>query len=281
MATTMVNGVQLFYEVRGTGDCLVLTHGSWTDGSGWEPAVDRLAERYQVVVWDRRGHSRSQAGEGPGSRAEDAADLAGLIEHVGGGPVHVAGNSYGAIVTLTLLTERPDLVVTAAVHEPPLFGLLEGTRDPALAGALAGADAGVEVVRDLISSGKHRDAAEYFIEHVALGPGAWSQLPDAFRSVLVANAPTFADELADPTALSIDGAALASTSVPLLLSHGTESPVLFPAVIAELAQLVPAARVEVIEGAGHIPHATHPEDWTARLVAFHDQHDRAKQQRRP
>jgi len=281
MATTMVNGVELYHEERGAGDCLVLTHGSWTDGSGWEPAVDRLAERYQVVVWDRRGHSRSQAGEGPGSRAEDAADLAGLIEHVGGGPVHVAGNSYGAIVTLTLLTERPDLVVTAAVHEPPLFGLLEGTRDPALAGALAGADAGVEVVRDLISSGKHRDAAEYFIEHVALGPGAWSQLPDAFRSVLVANAPTFADELADPTALSIDGAALASTSVPLLLSHGTESPVLFPAVIAELAQLVPAARVEVIEGAGHIPHATHPEDWTARLVAFHDQHDRAKQQRRP
>lgn len=275
MATTTVNGVELYYEVSGTGDCLVLTHGSWTDGSGWEPAVDRFAERYQVVVWDRRGHSRSQAGESPGSRAEDAADLAGLIEHVSGGPVHVAGNSYGAIVTLTLLTERPDLVVTAAVHEPPLFGLLEGSRDQALAGALAASDAGVEVVRDLISSGEHRDAAEYFIEHVALGPGAWSQLPDAFRTVLVANAPTFLDELADPTALSIDAAALATTTVPLLLTHGTESPVLFPAVIAELAQLVPAARVEVLEGAGHIPHATHPEDWTSRLVAFHDQHAHA------
>jgi len=278
MATTIVNGVELYYEIKGVGDCLVLTHGSWTDGSGWQPAVDRLAERYQVVVWDRRGHSRSQAGESAGSRAEDAADLAGLIEHVSGGPVHVAGNSYGAIVTLTLLTERPDLVATAAVHEPPLFGLLEGTRDQAIARGLSAADASVEAVRDLISSGNHLDAAEYFIEHVALGPGTWSQLPEGFRRVLAANAPTFLDELADPTALSIDAAALATTTVPMLLTHGTESPVLFPAVIAELAQLVPAARVEVLDGAGHIPHATHPEDWTACLAAFHDQHTHAHQQ---
>ncbi|MGH8777314.1 MAG: alpha/beta fold hydrolase [Jiangellaceae bacterium] len=255
-----------------------MTHGSWTDGSGWGPAVDRLAERYQVVVWDRRGHSRSQAGEGPGSRAEDAADLVGLIEHVSSGPVQVAGNSYGAIVTLTVVTERPDLVVTAAVHEPPLFGLLEGTRDQAVGRELSAADANVEVVRDLISSGKHRDAAEYFIEHVALGPGAWSQLPDAVRGVLVNNAPTFLDELADPTALSIDAAALATTTVPMLLTHGTESPVLFPAVIAELAQLVPAAGVEVLDGSGHIPHATHPEDWTGRLVAFHDSQAHAHRQ---
>ena len=77
MATTVVNGVELHYEVEGTGDCLVLTHGSWTDGSGWDRAVARLTGRYQVVVWDRRGHSRSQAGHGPGSRTEDAADLAG------------------------------------------------------------------------------------------------------------------------------------------------------------------------------------------------------------
>lgn len=271
MATTVVNGVELYYEMRGTGDCLVLTHGSWTDGTGWEPAVAGLAERYRVMVWDRRGHSRSQAGDGPGSRAEDAADLAGLIEQVSDEPVHVAGNSYGANVTLTLLGERPDLVATAAVHEPPLWGLLEGTRDQALVGELSAADADLAVVRGLISSGDYRGAAEHFIEHVALGPGSWEQLPEPFRAVLEANAPTYLDELGDQTALSIDNAALAATTVPLLLTHGTESPRLFPAVITELMKLVPAARVEVLEGAGHIPHATHPDEWIARLMAFHDE----------
>jgi pimeloyl-ACP methyl ester carboxylesterase len=50
LATTTVNGVELYYEVRGTGDCLVLTHGSWTDATGWEQAVARLSDRYRVVV---------------------------------------------------------------------------------------------------------------------------------------------------------------------------------------------------------------------------------------
>ncbi len=275
MATTMVNGVELYHEISGTGDCVVLTHGSWTDGTGWDRAAARLAERYEVVVWDRRGHSRSQAGDGPGSRAEDAADLAGLIEHVSDEPVHVAGNSYGAIVTLTLLTARPELVATATVHEPPLWGLLEGTREQALVDELAAADAALAVVRDLIDSGDHRDAAEHFVEHVALGPGTWNDLPEPFRAVLEANAPTFLDELDDQTALSIDTAALARTAVPLLLTHGTESPGLFAAVIAELGKLVPTARVEVLEGAGHLPHATHPEEWVARLMAFHEQHPRS------
>ena len=270
MATVIVNGVALHYEEVGTGACLVLTHGSWTDGTGWAQAVERLADRYRVVVWDRRGHSRSAAGDGPGSRAEDGADLAGLIEQVSDTPVHLAGSSYGSIVTLTLVTERPDLVVSAAVHEPPLFGLLEGTQDHEIAAELATSEEELAVVRELLESGNHQGAAHHFVEHVALGPGSWDQLPKAFRAVLVANAPTYLDEMRDETALSVDTAALATTSVPLMLSRGTESPPLFAPVIAEVASLVPTARVEVIEGAGHVPHSTHPDEWVARLTTFHD-----------
>ena len=100
-------------------------------------------------------------------------------------------------------------------------------------------DADLAVVRDLISSGDHRDAAEHFVEHIALGPGTWDQLPEPFRAVLEANASTYLDELADPTTGSIDAAALATTTVPVMLTHGTESPELFPAVIAELVKLMP------------------------------------------
>lgn len=270
MPTVIVNEVAVHYEEVGAGPCLVLTHGSWTDGTGWGPAVERLADRYRVVVWDRRGHSRSGSGPGPGSRAEDASDLAGLIEHVSDTPVHLGGNSYGSIVALTVATGRPDLVVSAAVHEPPLFGLLEGTQDHEIMAELARSGAELAVVRELLEEGDHERAAYHFIEQVALGPGSWNQLPEAFRAVLVANAPTYLDELRDETALSIDSAALATTSVPLLLSRGTESPPLFAPVIGEIASLVPTARVEVIEGAGHVPHATHPDEWVGRLTAFHD-----------
>jgi pimeloyl-ACP methyl ester carboxylesterase len=161
-------------------------------------------------------------------------------------------------------------VATATVHEPPLFGLLEGTHDQALLGELAASERELAIVRELLGTGAHRAAAEHFIDHVALGAGSWAGLPESFRSVIEGNAPTYLDELADDSALSIDGAALATTTVPLLLTHGTESPKLFPAVIEALVLLVPSARVEVVEGAGHIPHITHTDDWAARLVAFHE-----------
>lgn len=90
--------------------------------------------------------------------------------------------------------------------------------------------------------------------------------------MLEANAPTYLDELSDETALSIDGAAQTGTGVALLMTHGTESPALFPAVIGELSLLVPAARVEVIDGAGHLPHGTSPtggqRSWWRTTRAF-------------
>jgi pimeloyl-ACP methyl ester carboxylesterase len=231
--------------------------------------VAALADRYEVVTWDRRGHSRSESTAGPGSRAQDAADLAALIDHLGGGAVHVAGNSYGSIVTLTLVSTRPDLVASAAVHEPPALALLDGATDPELAALLASLDTALGEVGALIEEGDHRAAAERFVDEVALGRGSWAMLPDASRAVFEANAPTFLDELRDPTSSSVDAAALAATTVPLLFSIGRESPSCFPAVIAELALLVPEARVATIAG-GHIPHATNPDQWVATLVAFHD-----------
>ncbi len=270
MATGKLNGVELYYETAGAGPRLVLTHGSWTDGSGWAPVVAVLAGRYEVVTWDRRGHSRSDSGAGPGSRAEDAADLAALIEHLGGGPVHVAGNSYGAIVTLTLVTTRPELVASAAVHEPPILALLEGSLDPDIVAVLGSLDRAFSRVTGLIATGDHRAAAEHFIDHVALGPGSWEQLPDPFRAILEANAPTFLDEARDPTSGSVDAATLAATTVPLLFTSGSESPSFFAAVIGELSLLVPTAQVATIAGAGHIPHATHPDRWIATLLAFHE-----------
>jgi len=271
MPTAELNGVDLYYETIGTGPRLVLTHGSWTDGTGWVPAIATLAGRFEVITWDRRGHSRSQAGQGPGSREEDAADLAALIEHLGEARVHLVGSSYGSTVVLTMLTHRPDLVASVAVHEPPLLDLVEGTTDAAVAAAVRDAEREVGSVLALIDAGEHRAAAERFIDQVAVGPGTWDALPGSMRNVLEANAPTFLDEQLDPTWRSIDAAALAASSVPLMLTRGTDSPVWFHAVLAELARLLPAARVEVIAGAGHIPHVTHTEQWAATLLAFLDE----------
>lgn len=272
MPKTFVNDVQLYHESTGAGTPLVLTHGSWTDGSGWSAAIGALGERgaldgaYEVVTWDRRGHSRSSDGDHPGSRDEDAEDLAALIETLGGGPVHLVGNSYGSIVVLTVVATRPDLVASAIVHEPPIL-TLPGTAGDSVQPTT---EQDLQVVVDLIEAGEHRAAAEHFIENVALGPGSWANLPEAFQEILETNAPTYLDESRDPTSSSVDIAALAATSVPLLLTHGTASPAWFGPIVADLARLVPTARVATLQGAGHIPHVTHPDDWATTVLAFHE-----------
>src|SRR5205814_9381484 len=123
----------LSYELHGSGEPLVLVHGSWGDHRNWDPVVPALAESFQVLAYDRRGHSASERPPGQGSVLEDADDLAGLIDALGLAPAHVAGNSFGAAITLRAAIRHPEAFRTLAVHEPPLFPLLAGTEfEPAL-----------------------------------------------------------------------------------------------------------------------------------------------------
>src|SRR5438067_561390 len=134
MSVAHVNGVELYYELTGAGEPLVLVHGSWGDHRNWDRVVPALAESFRVLKYDRRGHSASERPPAQGSVFEDADDLAGLIDELALAPAHVVGNSAGAAIVLRAATRRPDVFRSLIVHEPPLFPLLAGTP---LEGALA------------------------------------------------------------------------------------------------------------------------------------------------
>ena len=54
MPAVRVNGVDLYYETTGSGERLLLTHGSWTDGSGWEPKFEKPRDRCSKLLWMRQ-----------------------------------------------------------------------------------------------------------------------------------------------------------------------------------------------------------------------------------
>jgi pimeloyl-ACP methyl ester carboxylesterase len=104
-----VNGVRLFVEESGTGDPLVLVHGSWVDRQTWGLVEKDLARRFRVVSYDRRGHSGSDDSATPGTRRDDEDDLAALVEVLGLAPANVVGNSFGGSIALGLAARRPEL----------------------------------------------------------------------------------------------------------------------------------------------------------------------------
>jgi pimeloyl-ACP methyl ester carboxylesterase len=267
MATANVNGVQLSYEIRGAGDVpLILVHGSWVSRHSWDLVVPGLAESLRVVTYDRRGHSESERPASRGSVHEDVADLATLIEQLGLAPAWVAGNSFGASIALRSAGKHPALFRGVMAHEPPLFSLL--AHDPAVMLIFEEVRERIGGVAKRIVSGDHAGAAEQFVDTVALGPGTWAQLPAPLQQVFIENAPTFLDETNDPEQFAFELEWVKAFPRPVLLSTGDQSPPTFGLVIAKLADVLSNAQIVTFPGAGHIPHATHPDAYIDAIRNF-------------
>jgi pimeloyl-ACP methyl ester carboxylesterase len=258
MAQTSVNGVSLYYEVHGEGQPLAMVHGSWSDAGMWGFVLPGLAESFTVLVYDRRGHSRSERPDTPGSVDEDGDDLAALLEAFDLAPAHVVTSSFGGNIALRLAARRPDIFRSLTCHEPPLWSLLED--DPESKAMLQRGAHSLESVGRHIAQGDHESASRQFVDEVAFGPGAWeNELPPEVKAVFVRNAPTYLDELRDPNQLSIDNDALARLEMPVNLTEGSESQPVFIRVIDRLVELIPRVSRETIQGAAHGPHVTTPE----------------------
>ena len=267
MPIETINGVKILIEEFGAGEPLVLVHGSWVDHNEWPFIVPSLAERFHVIVYDRRGHSQSERLPTQGSVREDAADLAAIIERTGA-PAHVVASSMGASISLRLAAERPELFRTLAAHEPPLLDLLRD--DPATRPIAENLTAAFLSVADAIAAGKMEEGAQRFVGMI-FGPDGWdTMLQDEEKRMLINNAPTFLDETRDPEVLGIDTEALSSFRGPVLLSDGSETPPFFTMVLDKLADVLPNATLKTFAGAGHGPHFTHPQEYVAAVNEFID-----------
>lgn len=105
------DGTSLSYALVGSGPGRVaLTHSLAMDGAFWRPVAERLAAVATVLVWDCRGHGRSDKPAGPYDVELFADDLASVFAAVGWSSAVVGGASMGGCVTLAFAGRHPDLV---------------------------------------------------------------------------------------------------------------------------------------------------------------------------
>jgi len=107
--------INLYYEVAGQGDPIVFIHGLGSSARDWEYQVPFFAPRYRVVVFDVRGHGRSDKPPGPYSVPLFAQDAAALIRALEAAPAHVVGISMGGMIALQLAVDEPALVRSLVV----------------------------------------------------------------------------------------------------------------------------------------------------------------------
>ena len=114
-----VNGLNMYYEVHGTGEPLILLHGGFGLTGMFGPMLSLLAEKRQVIAADLQAHGRTADIDRPLSLEAMGDDVAGLIRHLGFEQADVMGYSMGAGAALRAAIQHPQLVRKLVVVSIP------------------------------------------------------------------------------------------------------------------------------------------------------------------
>src|ERR1700691_572988 len=106
------DGVDIYYEVHGSGPPLLLTHGYSSTSAMWQEQIDALSKRHKLILWDMRGHGQSDYPDDPSAYSEalTVGDIAALLDEVGAAKAVVGGLSLGGYMSLAFYRAHPERV---------------------------------------------------------------------------------------------------------------------------------------------------------------------------
>jgi pimeloyl-ACP methyl ester carboxylesterase len=254
------NGAEFYYEVRGSGPSVLLIAGGGLDGGTFGPLAEFLAREFTVVVYDRRGLSRSPrpTGWSHTSVAEQAEDASALVRGIDVAPAAVVGNSLGALIALELLLEHPNMVLGASLLDTgPLDSAIPNRRE-----RMPMPDA----VRSALASGGAEDQRAGF-EALLDFLGIWDAMDAASRQRIIGNAEVFFKyETPLLTSYRPDKVRLQANSKPVQVGAGEGTPALMREMAEWLASQLKVG-VDRIPG-GHLGYIEHPEDVANAIQPF-------------
>jgi pimeloyl-ACP methyl ester carboxylesterase len=252
MTSARINGIDLCYEVSGSGPAVLLTHGYSATGRAWADQHPALAPRYRLITWDMRGHGETESPADPAqySHALTVSDMHGLLRHLGVERAVIGGLSLGGTMALAFHARHPDMVRALVICDSG-----PGYRNPE-ARAEWNQRAHARAV-DLeargftaLTSGS-RDMREAVRRHRSA-----QGLAHAARGMLTQTDSSLIDSLP-------------AIRVPTLVIVGDQDTP-FIGACEYMAKKIPGARLEVIKEAGHSANLDQPEAFNRVLLAFLD-----------
>ena len=120
--TAAVKDIEMYYEIRGEGEPLVLLHGGGGAGANWELIFKTTPEGYRLITPDLRGHGSTTNPSMEFTFRQSALDVFGLLDHLGIERFKAIGMSMGAKTLLHMATQQPRRVeAMVLVSATPYF----------------------------------------------------------------------------------------------------------------------------------------------------------------
>ena len=259
MPRLAVDGTELHYERRGAGPALLLVQGMGANALHWgEPLLSALERDFELLVYDHRGIGRSGPCNGDVTIAGMAADALALLDALGIAAAHVLGISMGGMVAQELALAVPERLRTL-------------TLGCTSCGGTQSRPTAQEVVQRLTAAALTRDLDRLLRAgfELVVSP-AYAAAPAHYAAFAAAarhhpaSLPMLLDQKAAVEAHDTY-ARLRGLRVPTLVIHGTADAILAPINGDLVASLIAGARLELLQGAGHLFFWEQPQR-TAELV---------------
>jgi len=262
MKATTIDGNTIDFRLAGreSGHTLVFVNSLGTDWRVWEDVAGRLGGRCRLLFHDKRGHGLSDTPEGPLVMDDHVRDLAGLMDELRIEQATICGLSVGGMIALGLANNRPELVRALVLCDT---GHRIGTAELWNERIETVTGRGMEPLADSIME-------RWFSPDFRAGqPGTVA----LWRNMVVRTpAAGYAAICAAIRDADLTEAAR-TLAVPALCLGGTGDLATPPALMRELADLIPDSRYHAVDGAGHLPTVEAPVSVAGAIESFLEELD--------
>lgn len=247
-----IDGTDLSYVDQGDGRPVLFVHGGMSDYRCWDAHRSSITSRHRMIAPTLRYFGLSpwpDAGQNFSMQIH-VNDLAAFISALRLDPVAVVAWSYGAAVTLVMAVQHPHLVERLFLYEPGLATLVV---DPAAAARAA------EDLRQTIAAGKAAAnegdldrAVQLLMDGTEDRVGAFWELPDQMRAVMLENGRILPLYFASPPAPSITCADLGRLGIPVSVVVGEDGRIFYRIVAEAAHRCIPGSNLIKVPNARHI-----------------------------
>jgi pimeloyl-ACP methyl ester carboxylesterase len=256
-----IEGSELEYEVHGTGEPVILIHGSVMADTYSLMLSEPALSRFKLVRYRRRGFGHSTHPSSTISIRDQASDCRALMRELNIERAHVVGHSYGGVIALQLALDYPDAVHSLALLEPALV------RFTPTAAEFTG---GIASMIETYQKGDRKGALEGFFRGVA-GPDwrrSFNAIPGSLEMALADIDTYFRVEIPAMSEWHFTRDDAARISQPLLAVVGGKSAPFFHEVQKLVQSWFAQAQPATIPGTDHMLQAVEPHALAEVLHRF-------------